>query len=131
MTQKNEHIRYSLNGIDGTISSLADFEHVKLQLLSIDSVEFWIYSNSDAMMCMLKNGIKSWLLFLRESGDHGFHSFNIGENDGTTEFTLSNGQIDEFQNSWCIPIELCLNAILQFVEGCDEAPQNITWMESN
>ncbi len=124
------NIRCTINGAELVALSMEDIQMIKGVAKSTHSMELWIYSNGDSMMCMLKNGLKSWLMYLREEGDHGFHSFNCDENDGATKFILSNAQVDEFPNVWCIPIDLCLDAIDEFVFNNSELPKCVVWLES-
>src|SRR3954447_593601 len=62
----------------------------------------WFYWSKEhsagPSLCVLKNGVNAWLMYLREEGDVGFHALNAyydGSAEAMIAFTLENGQVDE------------------------------------
>lgn len=91
--------------------------------------EIWVYSEDEQSMCALINGDYGWLMYLREEGDAGFSSRNpdyTGSDDETMEFTLSNGQVDEYPLAWVLPVEI-VNKALEYFEKNHKLPDFITW----
>ena len=94
--------------------------------------EIWVNLEDEQAMCALINGEYGWLMYLREGGDSGFTSRNPaykGTNDATMEFTLSNGQVDEYPLSEVLPIAIGYPA-LTFFEETHKLPDFVTWQES-
>ena len=81
-------------------------------------------------MCMLRNGENTFLMYLRSQGDHGFTSVGSTEMEGRVEYTLSNGQLDEYPISWCVPIEQCYKALAFFFINDGQRPEWVAWHES-
>ena len=80
-------------------------------------------------MFMLRNRHAAWLMYLREPGDAGFHSSGEPGRVGAAEFTLGNGQVDEYPLTWCIAVEQCYKAIAYFCVNEGEKPGWIAWTE--
>jgi immunity protein Imm1 of predicted polymorphic toxin system len=91
--------------------------------------EVWLKSDSGASMCMLRNGDRAWLMFLRDSdGDPGLSSRNPGlaKDKSSTRFLLSNGQMDEYPTSWTLPIDVACRAMEAFF-STGSYPDDVTW----
>jgi hypothetical protein len=82
-----------------------------------------------ASISMLRNSDHAFLMYLRELGDSGFVSIG-GELDGSVRYTLSNGQVDEYPRSWCIPLEECYKALAYFFANDGMRPEWLRWEES-
>lgn len=71
-------------------------------------------------------------MYLQNEEDSGLISRNPaykGTNDATMEFTLSNGQVDEYPLSEVLPSEIVSQALIHF-DVTHQLPDFITWQES-
>ena len=82
------------------------------------------------MIAMLRNGHDAWLMYLREAGDRGFRSQSEASREGIANYTLSNGQVDEYPLSWCLDVEQCYKAIASFCVNDGAQPKAVNWVES-
>jgi hypothetical protein len=76
-------------------------------------------------------GEHAWLMYLRHFGDSGFSSRNpeyCGDPEAVFEFTLDNGQVDEFEASWFYPRAKVEGTLRWFCEH-QRQPPDITWYE--
>jgi Immunity protein Imm1 len=76
-------------------------------------------------------GERAWLMYLRYYGDSGFSSRNpeyAGDPESVLEFTLDNGQVDEFPASWFYPRHHVENTLRQFCTH-QKQPLDISWYE--
>lgn len=93
--------------------------------------ELWLSVDDGPIIGMLRNGEHAWLMYLRFSGDAGFVTGSDGPvNQPQIKFTLSNGQVDEYPLSWCIPLEDCYKALAYFFASDGLRPEGIAWRES-
>jgi hypothetical protein len=82
-------------------------------------LELWVCSPEGRSLCTLMNDDIGWLMYLRESGDAGFHTINAeysGSTDDVITYRLENGQVDEYPASWAIPAQQVERALRHFLE---------------
>jgi hypothetical protein len=92
--------------------------------------ELWIFAQDESSMMMLRNGTNAWLMYLRRNdGDSGFRSSGDPGLTGVADYTLSNGQVDEYPLAWCINVEQCYKAISFFYVSDGTKPDWIKWLE--
>jgi Immunity protein Imm1 len=91
--------------------------------------ELWLNAPGGASISMLRNGEYAFLMYLREFGDSGFVSAGE-EADGSVQYTLGNGRVDEYPRSWCIPLEECYKALAYFFVNDGMRPEWFQWQES-
>ena len=119
--------------LDGRVLEVATETQLREQLRVIAAqarFELWISVPDGPSMSMLRNGEHAWLMYLRESGDHGFRSVGDAQRPGSARYWLANGQVDEYPLSYCIDVDQCLEAIAYFhVKGGARAP-GIRWIEN-
>jgi hypothetical protein len=80
-------------------------------------------------LTVLVNGTNAWLMCLRYDGDAGFSSRNpdyAGEVNATTEYLLSNGQMDEYPTSWAYPTPRVLDVVAAFARH-EHMPAWVEW----
>ena len=114
--------------------AVASVEALGLALDRFDAAprfELWISVPSGPSMCMLRNGDRAWLMYLRENGDSGFVSLGDPKRNGVEHYTLSNGQVDEYPLAWCIDLEQCYKAIAYFFVNEGARPDWLTWKGSD
>jgi hypothetical protein len=91
--------------------------------------ELWLNAPGGASISMLRNSEHAFLMYLREFGDSGFVS--VGEEtEGSVQYTLGNGQVDEYPLSWCISLEECYKALAYFFVNDGMRPEWFQWQES-
>lgn len=90
-----------IDSIESLGASLDEIEEIKV-------FELWASFAGGASLCMLRNEENSWLMYLHHEGDSGFTSMGDSLRQGSSSYTLSNGQVDEYPLSWCIEREQCL-----------------------
>lgn len=91
--------------------------------------ELWLVASNGTAMSMLRNNEQAFLMFLRHPGDSGFVSQGV-EAGTPVQYTLSNGQVDEYPQSWCIPLEKCYQALAFFFVNDGMQPGWVSWNES-
>jgi hypothetical protein len=92
--------------------------------------ELWLSVFEGPSICMLRNGEHAFLMYLRFSGDSGFVSTNESTNEEPIEYRLSNGQVDRYPQSWCLPIEQCFKALAHFFANDGTRPEGVAWRQS-
>lgn len=92
--------------------------------------ELWASVAEGPSMCMLRNGMHAWLMYLPQPGASGFSSVGNGANTGAKEYLLSNGQTDEYPLSWCIEVEQCYKAMAYFLVNEGARPEWVNWHET-
>jgi hypothetical protein len=123
-------IAASFNGSEEDISSI---EGLGLALDRYDGhaeFELWLSVVEGPSMCMLRNGQHAFLMYLRFPGDSGLVSGDGANAETQVQYKLSNGQIDEYPQSWCVPVELCFKALAYFFVNDGQRPEWVTWHES-
>lgn len=91
--------------------------------------EIWKETKDGQKLCALISGNKGFLMYLRHSADVGFTSRNpsyMGPEKAMIEYTLNNGQVDEFPASWAIPVEEIEKA-LEYFDQSAAPPPFIHW----
>lgn len=96
-------------------------------------VEFHLsVPSSGPILSVLVTGGSGWLMYLREPGDSGFHSWNAGYSGDETlqlPYRLANGQLDHYPARWTLPLPLIFEAVDEFSTD-SEPPASVEWRES-
>jgi hypothetical protein len=117
----------TVNGERRSISSLAELRACLEQVKSTHA-EVWLSRESGEVLTTLVNGERAWL---RYEGDAGFTSrdpMHAGPKGAMLEFHLSNGQRDEYPESWTIPTTAALRAVERLFISGDMEP-SVSWHE--
>jgi hypothetical protein len=117
----------SLDGQDFAIDSVEQLAQRLDGVPAREWLELWINVEDGPSLCMLKGESAAFLMFLRYPGDDGFVSGGDAGAIGVAEFRLGNGQVDEYPRAWCIDVELCCEAVVQFFVSGGERPGLIAW----
>ncbi|MBB6430919.1 Imm1 family immunity protein [Algisphaera agarilytica] len=84
--------------------------------------------NGDSLLALI-NGKRGFLVIMNSENGSSRTSRNpdySDDNDSTIEYQLSNGQVDEYPESWALPIELIRQALSDFEQN-HTIPTYITW----
>jgi hypothetical protein len=120
----------SFNGVDEDIRSVEALGAALDRFDMQEKFELWASEEEGPSLCMLSNGEHAFLMYLRFHGDSGFISVGEAAAERTVEYQLSNGQIDEYPASWCVPIEQCYKAVAYFFVNEGRRPDWLAWHES-
>ena len=123
-------IRIYFNGNELEPSTIEDFGKYLNRFDEQDSFELWLHEGNEVSICMLRNGKYAFLMNIRFCGDSGMVSCGDQNVEGTMEYTLSNGQVDEYPISWCIDIEQCYKALAYFLVNNGLIPDWIIWQST-
>jgi hypothetical protein len=95
------------------------------QVTNGDHAEFelWLSVVEGPSLCMLRNGDHAFLMYLRFPGDSGFVSGGGADIGAHVQYKLSTGQIDEYPQSWCVPVEQCFKALAYFFVNGGATPR--------
>jgi hypothetical protein len=122
-------VHITSNGQPVSIATIEDLGNFLDRLDQEPRFELWVSVPDGPSMSMLRNGPHAWLMYLRFNGDAGFVSRGDATRTGSADYTLSNGQVDEYPLSWCIDLELCYQAISYFFANEGDQPAWIAWKE--
>jgi hypothetical protein len=95
--------------------------------------ELWLSREGNGSLCILANGDRAWLMFLRHEGDAGFSSRNpryTGPREAELEYYLSNGQRDVYPAHWAVDTGEALEAAEYFFLHGEKSP-SITWHDDS
>lgn len=123
-------IEVNLDGTPQAIATTEAFHRTLDHLETEPRFELWLSVPDGPSICMLREEAHAWLMYLRFEGDSGFVSTGDAHLDGTARFTLGNGQVDEYQLSWCIGWAACHAALRLFFANEGRRPDAVTWRES-
>jgi hypothetical protein len=119
----------TFNGTEELIHEIEEFGAALDRFDAQSIFELWLNVPGGASITMLRNSEHALLMYLREFGDSGFVS--IGEAlDGSVQYTLSSGQVEEYPRSWCIPLEECYKALAYFFVNDGMRPEWLRWKEN-
>jgi hypothetical protein len=86
--------------------------------------EIWIAKDPAPSLCALLNGDRGWLMFMR-TAEEGVRSASLdfsGDPESVIQYRLSNGQIDEYPESWALPESAIRSALEYFIDHAEPAP---------
>lgn len=121
----------NLHGEPRVVDSIPMLEQALLDARTLAQCELWLTMAEDAeqgpALCMLRNGGNAWLMYLSGQDDLSFHSLGDEEADGTCSYLLSNGQVDEYPEAWCVDVEQCQRAFISFFKTGGARLAGIAW----
>lgn len=125
-----ECLRLSLGNEEISVSSASELTAaVSAFLSSRQFAEIWLSKGHAKQMSMLVNGPRAWLMYLVNIDEQCWHTVDPafpGPADGTTEFVLSNGQLDRYPASWTIPTLQAVAELGHFFTARDRSP-HLSW----
>lgn len=91
--------------------------------------EVWIEGKAQSKLCVMTNESKAFFMYLRFDGDSGFRSNNrFADIDQLQAFKLSNGQTDEYPETWLADKDKVRDVILTYYDTGNMASA-IEWVE--
>ncbi len=123
-------VTVSFNGTDKEFQSIQALRVALDRFGEHSQFELWISIEDGPSICMLRNEEHAFLMYLRFPGDSGFVSGGESTNKEPIAYTLSNGQVDQYPQSWSVPVEQCFEALVYFFANDGARPQGISWHES-
>ena len=121
----------NLHGEPRVIDGILALEQALQEALTLAQCELWLTLATDAeqgpALCMLRNGGNAWLMYLSGQDDLSFHSLGDEEADGVCSYLLSNGQVDEYPEAWCVEVEQCQRALLAYFRTGGARPAGVAW----
>ncbi|MGK5061445.1 Imm1 family immunity protein [Janthinobacterium sp. LB3P112] len=121
----------NLHGEPRVLDSVLALEQALQEARALAQCELWLTRATDAergpALCMLRNGGNAWLMYLSGQDELSFHSLGDEEADGVCSYLLSNGQVDEYPEAWCVEVEQCQRAFVAFFRTRGARPANIAW----
>lgn len=124
-------IEVSFNSTQEDVGSIEALDVALTRFDAVAQFELWLSCvPAGPSICMLRNGEHAFLMYLRSPDDSGFVSAGSLLAERQIEYTLSNGQVDAYPDSWCVPLELCYRALAYFFVNEGRRPEWVTWLES-
>ena len=121
----------NLHGEPRVVNSIPMLEQALLEAHTLAQCELWLTMAEDAeqgpALCMLRNGGNAWLMYLSGQDELSFHSLGDEEETGECSYLLSNGQVDEYPEAWCVDVEQCQRAFIAFFKTGGARPAGIAW----
>jgi hypothetical protein len=122
-------IAVTFNGREVRAVTIEEFCTALDQFDRYPEFELWLSAENGIAVSMLRNNESAFLMYLREPGDSGFVSCGT-DSDDVVPYTLSNGQVDKYPKSWCIPLAQCYKALAFFFVNEGARPEWVTWTEN-
>ncbi|TDY34989.1 Imm1 family immunity protein [Janthinobacterium sp. 75] len=121
----------NLHGEPRVLDSVQALEQALQEARALAQCELWLTRATEAeqgpALCMLRNGGNAWLMYLSGQDDLSFHTLGDEEAEGTCSYLLSNGQVDEYPEAWCVEVEHCQRAFVAFFRTGGARPAAIAW----
>ena len=121
----------NLHGEPRPVDSVLALQQALLQARALAQCELWLtmatHAEQGPALCMLRNGGNAWLMYLSGQDDLSFHSLGDEEAEGSCSYLLSNGQVDEYPEAWCVDVEQCQRSLIEFFRTGGARPAGIAW----
>lgn len=121
----------NVHGETVAIATLAHLQQALARAQSLAQCELWLTMAEDAeqgpALCMLRNGASAWLMYLSGQDDASHHSLGDEEEEGECSYLLANGQVDEYPAAWCVEVEQCQLAVIEFFSTGGARPTAFVW----
>ena len=121
----------NLHGEPCAVASPSDLQQALARSNSLAQCELWLtmaeHAEQGPALCMLRNGGSAWLMYLSGQDDASWHSLGDEEEEGNCSYWLANGQVDEYPAAWCVEVEHCQRAFVEFFSTGGARPAAIAW----
>lgn len=119
-----------LNGQSVAATTPAQVDAALARANTLPAFELWATAPTGATLCMLRNGVHAWLMYIPVEGDAGVRSCGDATRIGSADYVLGNGQVDTYPLSWCVAVEQCFSAVSTFLHSGGDRPEGIVWLAS-
>ncbi len=117
-----EGIKIELNSRNQLIATIDNMIHM-------DYNEIWIKGKGESSLCTMTNPSHAFFMYLRFDGDSGFRSNNsTADKNQTQDFRLSNGQIDQYPETWLTERARVREVILKYYDT-GEMDTSLDWIQ--
>lgn len=127
----------SVNNLEFDVSTLEQLRSYLARVPKERMRELWLDRDDPELgpaLCMHIHGDRAWLLYIPDKDQPYTYSSRdpayTGPKHAVIEYTMPNGQVDEFSASWAIPREEALQAFEYYFEHQTLAPW-ITWHDDS
>jgi hypothetical protein len=117
----------TFQGAPRLVQSIEEFGRALDDFDKHEEFELWLNTEDGRALCMLRNADMAWLMYLWHEGDSGCTSIGNPQLQGTVQYQLSNGQVDEYPAAWCLQVEDCYKALAYFFANEGLRPDWIEW----
>lgn len=122
-------------GIDGCDFSITSVDELRSALSRIDGhtiQEFWLSHRDGPRMCLLRNLGQALVMFQSSDDDPGVVALapDSPRFASPVQFTLQNGQRDEYPAQWIVAVERAFAAIEHFFATTAQTPA-LEWIRGN
>ena len=123
--------KITLNGVERTLGSGAELAAAVLQHSGTRFLEVWADHGNESM-CMLANGDRAWLMYLKNQDEECFSTRNpaMPDDGKQLEFRLSNGQMDVYPCHWTVTRELATQGLIEFLDHGGRTT-SLEWHDDN
>lgn len=112
------------DSVDGAVACL-------YRCMAEDPLELWVSAAPEGpRMTLLKHAGNAFLTVQRDADDVGLTSSSPTPRGGMVHYVLGNGQEDAYPAAWCIPVDVCLTALEQFIRTGGARPESIAWVSA-
>ncbi len=104
-------------------------EEATEHLVAHENADISIYCEVGPTLTVLLNPQRAFVMWIAQGGDAGKHAVD-SDTDGSDEheFTLANGQVDEFSAADTVSREAALEAVAHFLKTREASPR-LAWRE--
>lgn len=106
------------------VGSLSELRAILSRTREAACQELWLVHRDGQRICMLRSGSRAFLMFQSGDDDTGLVARAGGDapDAATVEFTLANGQRDEYPAAWTVSAEQAVAALEHFFATAVLAP---------
>ena len=124
-------IEVSINGREEVVRTPERLGELLAASDQDSTVEAWLSVPGGSRICLLRSGTNAFLMYLRHAEDSGFVSGRPAvASDTQVGYRLSNGQVDQYPELWCVSLRQCREALSHFFSHEGARPDMVAWHES-
>ena len=116
-----------VNNNTHNINSTYELSHLLDYIDNLQYAEVWFDHNESPSICLLKSNDNTFLMYLENSDDEGVVTKGSNNFEQSIDYKLTNGQIDQYPQSWCIEKELAYKGLAYFYENEGAKSPYLNW----
>ena len=121
-------MRASINKNEFYLNDASDLKTYINALTSVTPAEAWIYTDASSL-CILKTNDCAFLMYQDNSEDTSETANDESQHDDLIEFTLANGQVDEYPGNMCVAYSTAVQAIEHFYKKSGLKYPKVNWCD--